>query len=166
MYYYTGSFFGGRSKAINHYADIFYAYHDHWLAQDMFVGKDQMLMNSLVLLFPSHFFGVLLYDFPTKPGIGDGGPVNSPLGACGSTWWYYQWWLAEEQERELTADVWIVPSDGESTRQIDLLKGRPDGSRRCRHTRLTTAKELLRKEYGWWWWSPRASLTWGMTHRF
>ena len=48
----VGSFFGGRHKAIHDYATTYYAYHDKWLAQGLFVGKDQMLMNSLITLFP------------------------------------------------------------------------------------------------------------------
>ena len=155
----VGSFFGGRHKAIHDYATTYYAYHDKWLAQGLFVGKDQMLMNSLITLFPRHFFGVLLYDWewPDRNLVGESEQVNSPLGACGSTWWYYQWWLADSDEREPTADEWL----GSNPRDIDKSLERPEGSIRCRDTYLIMADDLLRRSFGKVWWSPRTSLSWG-----
>lgn len=116
-------------------------------------------MNSLVTLFPLHFFGVLLYDWqwPDRELVGDSEQVNSPLGACGSTWWYYQWWFADVDEREPTADSWL----GSDARVMDKLHQRPKGSIRCRDTYLIMADDLIRRSFGREWWAPRPSLAWG-----
>ncbi|KZV75036.1 hypothetical protein PENSPDRAFT_647561 [Peniophora sp. CONT] len=153
-----GSFFGGAAPAIAHYARSFFAYHDTWMHAGRFVGKDQTLINALIFLYPTHFFGVLVNDYPAASGIP---PSRTSFGACGDSWWYYQWWLAEDNERERMADLWVTPTDGESPRDIDLVYSRPAGSARCRDTHLYTARQLLGKALGRWWWPPRASLEWG-----
>ncbi|KAJ7459706.1 hypothetical protein FB451DRAFT_958551, partial [Mycena latifolia] len=56
----TCSFFGGLLRIVA-WCSMFYAYHDYYLAVGMFVGKDQTLINAL-LLFPSRLIGMWLDD--------------------------------------------------------------------------------------------------------
>ncbi|KAF8160051.1 hypothetical protein B0H34DRAFT_427668 [Crassisporium funariophilum] len=61
-----GSFFGGSPSAIAWWSRTFYAYHDHWLSQGMFVGKDQTIYNALFFLFSERMITVWVYD-PDSP---------------------------------------------------------------------------------------------------
>lgn len=152
-----GSFFGGRPSAINWWRKLYYAYHDSYLSQGVFVGKDQTLMNALMLLHPSRFITVWLAD-PAAPNYSlvsrlsmwwDNG--EGPLGRCGSTWFYYQWWLAADDEREAMRDVW------------GGKKWWPWGSKteeeRCRDTRVLGMAPLLRRVFGEGWNPPPTSIT-------
>ncbi|KAI0267286.1 hypothetical protein BC834DRAFT_789217, partial [Gloeopeniophorella convolvens] len=102
-----GSFFGGHPGAVAQYRKLFFAYHDMWLKQDKFVGKDQNVINALMMLFPEHFIGVWLYDQKAPAGSGVPSNTSTPLGECGSTWWYYQWWLASAEEQEAKTEEWL-----------------------------------------------------------
>lgn len=116
-----GSFFGGSPSTISWWRDLYFTYHNHYLSQDIFVGKDQTLINALFLLNPKRIISVWLFDpipdlsssnslesvpnehGPTKLARRDN---KTPLGLCGSTWYYYQFFLASASEREAMAAIW------------------------------------------------------------
>ncbi|KAI0311726.1 hypothetical protein OF83DRAFT_1177296 [Amylostereum chailletii] len=149
-----GSFFGGKPAAVENYRHLYYAYHDVYLSRSVFVGKDQTLINQLLLLFPAHFFTVWLRD-PAAPAARTvPWGTSSPLGACGDHWWFYQWWLAAEADRERMADVWFEREHPPWWK----------GTARCRDTRLLTMEQLWRTVFGRSWAPhPAYIATWG-TH--
>ncbi|PPR07462.1 hypothetical protein CVT26_013432 [Gymnopilus dilepis] len=107
-----GSFFGGSPKTIHWWSKIYYAYHNYYLSSGLFVGKDQTLINALLLLFPSRFISVYFADseapqrdFLTHIPFHDYGY----RGACGSSngWYYYQYFMASPAERARQEEVWI-----------------------------------------------------------
>ncbi|KAI0050316.1 hypothetical protein FA95DRAFT_1570677 [Auriscalpium vulgare] len=149
-----GSFFGGKWPAIMRFHDLYYHYHDLYLARDIFVGKDQTLINTLFYLFPAHFVGVRLYDraAPATKGVPE--DASTPIGECGSTWWYYQWYFASAQERWGMANVWL--QDASRTGRDAAWMA----AARCRVTRLLPWKWLLRNEYGHRYQLPQASVRW------
>ncbi|KAI0057286.1 hypothetical protein BV25DRAFT_1812562 [Artomyces pyxidatus] len=149
-----GSFFGGALKAITRYHDLYYEYHDRYLAQGIFVGKDQTLINALFYLFPSHFFSVHLYDGKAPASEGVPKDASTPIGECGSTWWYYQWWVADAHERDTTAQLWLEEGQGREK----SVQWREDA--RCRLTRTLGMEWLLRSVYGNDWTLPKASVQW------
>ena len=118
----TGSFFGGTPSTISWWRDLYFAYHDHYLSQDVFVGKDRSLINALALLNPKRIISVWLLDpHPPPSQLGTDKPAlssprmkrslfgtgkNTPLGACGSTWYYYQFFLASAEERAKMRHLW------------------------------------------------------------
>ncbi|KAF8884905.1 hypothetical protein CPB84DRAFT_1850533 [Gymnopilus junonius] len=107
-----GSFFGGPPQSISWWCRTYYPYHSHYLSRSLFVGKDQTLINALLLLFPSRFFTVYSAD-PQAPQrdwltyipFHDRGY----LGACGSSngWYYHQYFLASHEERRKQGEVWF-----------------------------------------------------------
>lgn len=118
----TGSFFGGTPSTISWWRDLYFTYHDYYLSQDVFVGKDRTLMNALFLLHPKRIISVWLLD-PSPPSSHPGTDKSAlslprikrslfgtgkdtPLGLCGSTWFYYQFFLASAEEREKMRHLW------------------------------------------------------------
>lgn len=117
----TGSFFGGSPSTISWWRNLYFTYHDLYLSQGVFVGKDQTLINALILLNPKRFISVWLFDpmppdtsslphesvphehAPRRVSRRDG---KTPLGLCGSTWYYYQFFLASASEREAMTAIW------------------------------------------------------------
>ncbi|KAJ3565746.1 hypothetical protein NP233_g7446 [Leucocoprinus birnbaumii] len=101
----AGSFFGGSPKAVTWWSKVYYSYHDYYLEKGYFVGKDQTLINSLFLLFPSRFISVWLSDPATRTGLlhFDEGVQ----GSCGSSWYYYQFFMASEEERQMMRMKWM-----------------------------------------------------------
>ncbi|TFY80804.1 hypothetical protein EWM64_g3208, partial [Hericium alpestre] len=77
-----GSFFGGAPAAIAWYRNLFYTYHDAYRARDLFVGKDQTLINALLTLFPSRFATVWLFG---RDDLAVPLNAETPHGSCGST---------------------------------------------------------------------------------
>lgn len=104
------SFFGGSPSAIRWYASAFYAYHAHYLSlpTPLFIGKDQSIINSLFLLFPTRFISVFHNDPHSSARIPPSSILShrywrdvwkstfsafSPsraLGKCSDEWYYYQ----------------------------------------------------------------------------
>jgi len=144
----TGSFFGGHPNAIDWWARTFYTYHDHYLSSEFFVGKDQILINALLLLFPERFIAVW-YNDPDAPAHlakGDG----SFLGQCSDEWFYYQFWLSNTQTKESMRDLWIY----NASKWRVWGWWRPKDTKRCEDTRMLTIKEVLRRTFGDEWKSP------------
>src|ERR1700722_18913986 len=54
----TGSFFGGSAQTIKWWRSIYFNYHDRYLSREVFVGKDQTLINALFLLNPRRIISV------------------------------------------------------------------------------------------------------------
>jgi hypothetical protein len=81
----SGSLFGGHPEAIQWWLDTFITYTKHYLAQGFFVGKDQSIMNAIVLLYPERFFTLYARDprAPASPGLSHYGW----LGYCSDPWY-------------------------------------------------------------------------------
>jgi len=162
-----GSFFGGSPSTISWWRNLYFTYHNHYLSQGVFVGKDQTLINALFLLNPKRIISVWLFDpMPSDP------PPNSlesveheqaskrlsrrdgktPLGLCGSTWYYYQFFLASASEREAMTAIWGSFSPLKFW-QWDWWTGKNrDG--RCRLTRVIAMEQLLKRVFGQGWKAP------------
>ncbi|KAA1475363.1 hypothetical protein DENSPDRAFT_860780 [Dentipellis sp. KUC8613] len=151
MTFAEGSFFGGMPRAVRTYRHTYFTYHDYYLANSLFVGKDQNLINALTFLFPSHFAAVWIYDTKARAHRGVPDDAETQLGSCGSSWYYYQWWFAEEQERERMADVWMAE-------EKDRGKGLHGLKVRCRMTDVLIIEQLLRRQFGKGWTPPAASV--------
>ncbi|KAJ7729708.1 hypothetical protein DFH07DRAFT_994850 [Mycena maculata] len=108
-YFSEASFFGGSPQTVSWWRATYYAYHDHYLRQGHFVGKDQNLIHALFLLFPSRVIGVWLDD-PDAPAHKALLPLENKdegfLGTCGENWFYYQFWLASAPARESMHKIW------------------------------------------------------------
>ncbi|KAF5355469.1 hypothetical protein D9758_006310 [Tetrapyrgos nigripes] len=137
-----GSFFGGRVEAIEWFRKVFYAYHDHYLSLGMFVGKDQTVFNSIMLLYPSRIITVWLTDphAPAHKGLYRSVDAGM-LGDCGNPWFYYQFFLAEVSTRGKMREFWKA----EREYTWDWWEQRQT----CRLTRLLTMKDLLGRRYGY-----------------
>jgi len=77
-----GSFFGGKSQAVLWWEAAWYAAHSHFISRKYFVGKDQNIMNSLALKYPSQVFS-----------------VRSVEGCQEDKWFSYQYFLASVIDR-------------------------------------------------------------------
>ncbi|KAJ7436236.1 hypothetical protein FB451DRAFT_1061927 [Mycena latifolia] len=139
-----GSFFGGAPSTVAWWRRTFYAYHDYYLARDIFVGKDQTLINALFFLFPARVIAVWLDD-PEAPAHA-GLPAPRALGNCGAEWFYYQFWLGAPAERHAMREVWSsgawLPWNWSRTREP------------CRVTRVVAMKDLLQRQFGSGWQPP------------
>ena len=62
-----GGFFGGSTAALRWYHDHFYAELASWAQQGRFIGKDQLLMTTLVRRHPEHFH---VLDVQSQDGPG------------------------------------------------------------------------------------------------
>jgi hypothetical protein len=95
-----GSFFGGPPNALDWFTRVYYAYHDHYLSFEIFIGKNQALINSLLFLFPKRFLTV----WANQPYDGS----EKAIGQCGANLrFYYEFWLAGSEERRAMVDLWI-----------------------------------------------------------
>jgi len=151
-----GSFFGGRPRAVTRYRQLFFMYHYMWLARSEFVGKDENMINGMLLLYPEHFFSVWLYDRAAPAVKGISPDAATPLGECGSSWWYYQWWLAGTEDRGVAAETWLRRSPRGQTAGAE--------EQRCRMTRMVTLEWVLSRAFprprGQRWSHPRPSIEW------
>ncbi|KAJ7075871.1 hypothetical protein B0H15DRAFT_916511 [Mycena belliarum] len=145
-----GSFFGGAPRAIAWWRSTFYAYHDHYLALDIFVGKDQTLINALFLLFPSRFINVWLDDPAAPAHTGRSAQAQGGLGNCGPEWFYYQFWLSSRSVQDAMRTLWNkgawLPWHWGRTRTP------------CRETRVITMKDLLQWRFGNAWAPPQHTI--------
>jgi hypothetical protein len=154
-----GSFFGGSPSTIAWWARTFYAYHDYYSSKNMFVGKDQTVFNSLLVLYNQRIITVWVND-PEAPAANFGrgfktlNPFyrNNALGSCGPEWYYYQFWLSDRQTRDEMRDIWL-----ENDRE-------PENARwwkmklQCRLTRVLALGSLLKRTFGEEWKAPTPTL--------
>ncbi|KAF7297844.1 hypothetical protein MKEN_01408300 [Mycena kentingensis (nom. inval.)] len=142
-----GSFFGGSPSMVAWWRRVFYAYHDHYLRRGLFVGKDQTLINAILLLFPSRIISVWLGD-PDAPAHVGLLPVvdQGALGNCGAEWFYYQFWLASEEEQDAMRELWEANARWSWTWWKERQK--------CRVTRVSALTDLLRHRFGPDWRPP------------
>ncbi|EJC99896.1 uncharacterized protein FOMMEDRAFT_22912 [Fomitiporia mediterranea MF3/22] len=154
-----GSFFGGHPKVADWWEKYYYAYHDHYLAQHVFVGKDQTLINALFLLRPSHFISVWHGDPDApaalfRPATFSSLDTEFVLGDCGDQWYYYQFFLASDEERDKMREVW------NRTWYWDFWKKEWWTRRResCRLTRTVDMLTSLRRMFGDGWNPPPSSV--------
>ncbi|KAF5371149.1 hypothetical protein D9758_004255 [Tetrapyrgos nigripes] len=161
----AGSFLGGPPGVITWFRNIFYSYHNAWLAQGMWVGIDQDIFSAIMLLYPHRFITVWLGD-PLAPAHlytsvpeGEYGGVQE-LGACGHwPWYYYEFFLSDAETRDKMRDWWL---DRISEPENKMVKGNWEGwwkgSNACRLTDLLWCKQLLEREFGKDWIPPQATL--------
>ncbi|KIK69006.1 hypothetical protein GYMLUDRAFT_67709 [Collybiopsis luxurians FD-317 M1] len=144
-----GSFFGGSPRTVRWWTELFYLYHDHYLNQGIFVGKDQTLINALFLLYPSRVITVWVSDPDAPAHQGLVSSVEGPLGNCGDRWYYYQFWLSNTQTRNAMRNLW------NSKLWFPWWKERST----CRITGVLSIKNVLAGRFGPNWTPPKASLT-------
>ncbi|TFK97541.1 hypothetical protein BDV98DRAFT_513603 [Pterulicium gracile] len=175
------SFFGGTPSAVHWYNSVYIAYHDYWLSKNLFVGKDQNLINALFLLFPSRFFTVFYDD--EDPYAAAHQPYTSifdqrwwrarwkdwhfagayaasrALGKCGSECYYYKFFFAAQGEREVAQDHWLGDHDGWDRWPFGTEHGM-DRHDRCRLTKATGFEKLLSRHdrFGPGWTPPTRHL--------
>jgi hypothetical protein len=151
-----GSFFGGTFQAIDWFYRVYYAYHDHYLSLEIFIGKDQSLVNSLFFLFPERFFTVWPNDpeAPAHIALNRTSPEQSSLGQCGSLWYYYQFWLADSTTQDAMRNLWIE----DAKRWHWWGWWRAVDATRCQETRLLALTDVLKRRLGAGWHPPGHSI--------
>lgn len=156
---FAGSFFGGQQSTVFWWEKYFYAYHNHYLAQHVFVGKDQTLINSLFLLHPERILTVWHGD-PEAPAALYKPATTSPaesyhiLGDCGDPWYYYQFFLANEKEQDAMRSIWDAKWEVDFWHKDWWTHKRAS----CRMSRLLPMEWLLKRPFGEAWYPPDATL--------
>jgi hypothetical protein len=177
-----GSFFGGTAHTIRWWQDIYYAYHDAYLARGVFVGKDQTLMNALLMLNPKRIITVWFLDTSPprssdleKRSIGSEDSHSlakraetSSLGLCDDAWYYYQFFLASKAEQRVMAEQWSREwislwnkfSPWKSYWWTGNAKDLEDEGRGpCRVTRVWSIERLLKERvFGEGWSAPPSTI--------
>ncbi|KAE9408694.1 hypothetical protein BT96DRAFT_873347 [Gymnopus androsaceus JB14] len=144
-----GSFFGGSPQTVRWWKELFFLYHDHYLSQGIFVGKDQTLINALFLLYPSRVITVWASDPDAPAHKGLVTSVEGSLGSCGDHWYYYEFWLSDLQARNGMRNLWNSKS------WFQWWKERST----CRLTRVVSVKDVLTRRFGAKWTPPEATLS-------
>jgi len=137
---------------VSWWSKTFYAYHNAYLAQNLFVGKDQTLINSLFILFPKRFVTVYLNDQHASSKYNmELLPDESRLGSCGKPWFYYQYWMASGEERTKMAKIW-------EGGWIWAIWGwwRPRNT--CKMTEVMSMDSGLKRQFGESWSAPPRDL--------
>lgn len=157
-----GSFFGGSPSSVFWFEKTYYSYHDYWLSQHVFVGKDQTLFNALFLMYPDNFVTVFHSDpsAPMRtftPSTLDPAAISQDearklLGDCGDTWFYYQFFLATSLDREMMNEMWAKQWNWDILKiwRVEWWRGRSE----CRLTRPLSMKGALRSVFGKSWEPP------------
>ncbi|KAF5371139.1 hypothetical protein D9758_004256 [Tetrapyrgos nigripes] len=161
-----GSFLGGQPSAISWFREIYYTYHNAWLAEAMFVGVDQDLFSAIMLLYSHRFITVWLTDpeaparhHTSVPEAAGSSDRWSPLGACGAHWYYYEWFLSDGETRDKMRDKWIGQIEEPQNQPVQgNWDGWWKGSNACRLTNLIWLQQLLKRELGDSWITPEATL--------
>ncbi|KAH8110397.1 hypothetical protein DFH11DRAFT_1621038 [Phellopilus nigrolimitatus] len=154
-----GSFFGGHPAAALWWERYFYAYHERYLAAHVFVGKDQTLINSLLVLHAERGLTVWHGDPAAPaalyaPATPDAAARARVLGDCGDPWYYYQFFLASAQERAAMARVWDGGWYWDFWRKEWWTRARET----CRLTRPLAVETVLRRAFGEAWAPPPATV--------
>jgi hypothetical protein len=144
LIYHLGSFFGGSPQTVRWWKELFFLYHDHYLSQGIFVGKDQTLINALFLLYPSRVITTWVTDPDAPAHKGLISSVEGALGSCGDNWYYYQFWLSDVQTRNQMRNIWNSKS------WFRWWKERST----CRLTRVLSVKDILIRRFGPNWKPP------------
>ena len=157
----SGSFFGGSLKIVTWWERLYFAYHDYYLKQSVFVGKDQSLINSLFLLQPDHVIVVWHGDpdAPStlyKPKSVSSDDTSGLLGDCGNAWYYYQFFVAGERDRATMQSVWDRRWHWDFWHAEWWTRKRET----CRVTRVLAMEWLLRKPFGEMWRPPPTTVSW------
>lgn len=159
-----GSFFGGTLAAVEWYARTYYSYFDHWRSAGYFVGKDQTVINGIMLMHPDRFVTVWNRD-PNAPGArAPRDALNGFLGYCFDPWqvlmrsticadnvlgrFYYIFYLAREDEKERMNDMWVAEWHWDFWNDRDP----------CRDTRALSAHAVLKFAFGQNWRPPNPVL--------
>ena len=146
------SFFGGTPNALHWWTRAYYAYHDYYLSLEVFIGRNQALINVLLFLFPERFITVW-YNDPDAPAhlaLNRTLPEQSFLGQCSSERSYYQFWLADDAEREAMQQVWIAKAS--AWRWWGWWV--PRDTTPCQTTRVLPVLSVLRSKLGDDWKAP------------
>ncbi|KAF9234827.1 hypothetical protein BU15DRAFT_65379 [Melanogaster broomeanus] len=152
-----GSFIGGTPASIRWWREIYYSYHNEYLSRGIFVGKDQTLINAILLLYPERIGTVWAYDSLTLANSTTGIEMDLRGGRCGNPWYYFEWWLASQSEREVMKRSWdsSVGFGKSWWKALWFLLGRTEvlpGSdqhydqRGCRMTNALLMENLLRRD--------------------
>ncbi|KAF9222340.1 hypothetical protein BS17DRAFT_708690 [Gyrodon lividus] len=152
-----GSFIGGTAASIRWWREIYYSYHNEYLSRGIFVGKDQTLINAILLLYPERFGTVWVHDPLTLANSTTGVQMDLEGGRCGSTWYYFEWWLASQSEREAMKRSWdsSVASGRRWWKALWLFLGRTEvlketdsryDQQGCRMADALLIESMLRRE--------------------
>lgn len=101
--------FGGKAKAVKWWSRTFYAYHDRYLSQNQFVGKDRNLFNAVLISNPSRILTVWAQDPEQRLETSVEGTV--PHTKCDWVKEYYPaYWLASPTDTLLMAEEYRTKS--------------------------------------------------------
>ena len=169
------------------WARTFYAYHDYYVSRRLFVGKDQTVFNSVLVLFNERIIAVWAFD-PKAPAANTElgyqslkfflrrrrSSGNHPLGSCGLEWHYYQFWLSDRQTRDEMRKIWIDQEKEPPHQDGDDHNNDDDDSNnnnkteedarwwkmklQCRFTRVLALNVLLKQSFGEEWKPPVPTL--------
>ena len=137
------------------WARTFYAYHDYYVSKRLFVGKDQTVFNSILVLFNERIITVWVND-PKAPAADKSWRFKywtKSLGSCGDEWFYYQFWLSNRQTRDEMGKIWL-----EFDRQPQNTRWWKKKISQCRLTRVLTLSSLLKRTFGEEWRAPIPTL--------
>ncbi|PPQ90556.1 hypothetical protein CVT25_015870 [Psilocybe cyanescens] len=156
-----GSFFGGSPSTIAWFSKTFYAYHDYYLSQWLFVGIDQDIFNAIFLLFPERIFTVWMKDQKAPKSPVHHGMTPSKIipglhlgyynGECGDPWFYYQFWLSDRKTRDEMRKLWIEEAQW---RRLRWWTER----RMCQMKKAKSMMDILKTSFGVDWKPPQRSL--------
>ncbi|KAH9484941.1 hypothetical protein JR316_0001845 [Psilocybe cubensis] len=156
-----GSFFGGSPSTIAWFSKTFYAYHDYYISQWMFVGIDQDVFNSLFLLFPERIFTIWVKDQKAPKSPVHHGMAPSKVipglhlgyysGECGDPWFYYQFWLSDRRTRDEMRMIWIEEAQWKRLRWWTER-------RLCQMTKPRSMMDILKSSFGADWNPPQRNV--------
>jgi len=142
-----GSFFGGTPHALGWFTRVYYVYHDHYLSFDVFIGKSQALINSLLFLYPNRFITV----WANEPDSSGRSPESSTIGQCGKNRrFYYEFWLASSTERKEMQQKWVKEASARDW--WGWWKTRD--ATPCKTTRVLPIETMLKSKLGVDWVPP------------
>ena len=144
------------------WARTFYAYHDYYVSKRFFVGKDQTVFNSILVLFNDRIITVWVFDQKAPAANNRLGfqslkffqRRSSVLGICGLEWHYYQFWLSNRQTRDEMRKIWMDQEKEPQNEDPRWWKMKMQ----CRFTRVLAVNALLKRSFGEDWKPPIPTL--------
>lgn len=94
----VGGFFGGTLASVKWWSEMFYETHNMMIEKGFFVGKDQTLMNYILLRHKSNFLVSYLQPIRWMKGIKD----------CNNAWFYFINWYSVETERTPCCPIYPI----------------------------------------------------------